>query len=146
MPKRKKTLSKSIETQGGKNLPRQSSATPDQMFPQWSFELLDIGGIWCIKNISPEHLSDLMGRLKNLETMAWAEIKQSTGSHHVEKEQLIKPAQNRLIEIGQDDIDELFSLRITGERRLWGILQNHILQILWWDPHHAVCPSHLKHT
>ncbi|RKZ46349.1 MAG: hypothetical protein DRR00_24365, partial [Candidatus Parabeggiatoa sp. nov. 3] len=52
----------------------------------------------------------------------------------------------RLAEIHQDDIDELFSLRLSGKERLWGILDNHILKILWWDANHDVWPSKKKHT
>jgi len=46
-----------------------------------------------------------------------------------------------LAEIHQDDIDELFSLRLSSKECLWGILDNHILKILWWNMNHEVWPS-----
>jgi hypothetical protein len=45
--------------------------------------------------------------------------------------------------IAQFDRDEqarLFSLRITGKMRLWGIRDIETLRVLWWDPQHSVCP------
>ena len=66
----------------------------------------------------PSHFAEVLDRLKSLESMTWAEIKQNTGSHHVDKSDLIKSARDRLIEIRQDDIDQLFSLRVSGERRV----------------------------
>ena len=35
----------------------------------------------------------------------------------------------------------LFSVRLTGRIRLWGLRDVSILRVLWWDPEHTVCPS-----
>jgi hypothetical protein len=96
--------------------------------------------------MTQDDLRIVLARLKNLETMTWAEIKGPKKSHNVEKFKLIKEAQDRLEEIGLDYLEELFSLRITGEHRVWGVLNNHILQILWWDPTHEICPAPLRNT
>lgn len=91
-------------------------------------------------------LLEVMERLGNFEGMTWTEIEQSTGSHPISKNLLIKSAQDRLIEIKQDDVDELFSLRVNGKARIWGIREEHVLRVLWWDPEHQVCPSEKKNT
>ncbi len=49
-------------------------------------------------------------------------------------------ARQRLVELRQDDVDELFSLRMTGRRRVWGFREANVLRFLWWDPDHQVCP------
>ena len=36
--------------------------------------------------------------------------------------------------------------RISGPGRVWGIREEHVLDLLWWDPRHEVCPSPKKHT
>lgn len=36
--------------------------------------------------------------------------------------------------------------RITAKERVWGLLVEDVFYLLWWDPEHEVCPSHLKHT
>jgi hypothetical protein len=68
-----------------------------------------------------------------------------SGSHAVEYDRLDTAAQRRLEEIGRGEIDSLFSVRITGEQRVWGVKDVAILRVLWWDPNHSVCPSK-KHT
>ena len=45
-----------------------------------------------------------------------------------------------------DDIDSLFSLRLDGTLRIFGIRKQNYLQILWVDQNHEVCPSKKKHT
>jgi len=81
-----------------------------------------------------------------METMEWAEIESGTGSHTIAVGSLSAEARKRLIEIRQDDIDDVFSLRITGAERVFGIRDQWILRILWWDPEHRVCPSFKKGT
>jgi hypothetical protein len=60
--------------------------------------------------------------------------------HLVDAKQLNSSAKERLIKINQEDTKELFSLRLNGEKRIWGIKERQILQILWWDPSHKVYP------
>ena len=67
-------------------------------------------------------------------------------NHSVAIAQLSKETQKRLVEINIIDIDELFSLRLSGRERIWGILDKGVLNLLWWDPNHRVCPSIKKHT
>jgi len=43
-----------------------------------------------------------------------------------------------------DAVEDLFSLRLTGKKRLWGIRDRHVFKVFWWDPEHGVCPSELK--
>ena len=147
MAKRKGLPAQVSETRSGKKLPNQSGdITPDQMSPLWSFSLLDIGSTWCWSKMSPEQFGEVFAKLKNFETMKWAEIKGPKKSHFIKKTRLIKEAQDRLSEIGFEEEEELFSLRLEGKQRIWGLLDDHVLRILWWDPEHEICPSNLKHT
>jgi len=77
--------------------------------------------------------------------MTWKDII-CHGSHQCSKHRMSKDARDRLKEIRQDDIDELFSLRLTGKRRVWGIKVGRVLNFLWFDPKHLVCPSPKKNT
>ncbi len=88
----------------------------------------------------------VMKRLAEMESMTWQVIRQTTGSHSIPVSDLSRKAQARLVEIRQDDVDELYSLTITGRRRVWEIMEGHTLKVLWWDPNHEVCRSRLKHT
>jgi hypothetical protein len=80
--------------------------------------------------------------------MTWAEINHpNTGCHPIPIKELCSEAQKRLSQIELIATEEeLFSLRLSGRERLWGIRERHIFKILWWDPKHEVYPVKKKHT
>jgi hypothetical protein len=126
--------------------PREEPADPTARTPVWAFRIVDIGGPWCWTRMSARDAEAVLRRLGSFETMTWREIDGRTGSHGVDFVDLAKEARRRLEEIEQDDAAEYFSLRIDGPGRVWGIRDEHVLKVLWWDPAHEVCPSSLKHT
>ena len=78
--------------------------------------------------------------------MTWKEFKNKQ-NHNIPVISINKEARKRLTEIEKDDIDYLFSVRINGKQRLWGIRRDlHAFNLLWWDPKHEICPSKKKHT
>jgi hypothetical protein len=50
------------------------------------------------------------------------------------------------VDLKLDDLDTLFSFRVTGATRVFGVVRREYLRVLWYDPDHKVCPSKLKHT
>ena len=67
-------------------------------------------------------------------------------NHHVSVSVLSDRARKRLKDLNLEDMEELFSLRLSGKERIWGILTQGVLEVLWWDPAHEVCPSSKKHA
>lgn len=90
-------------------------------------------------NLAPEDAQAVTSRLADFEAMTWDQIL-DTGSHRIALARLCKAAQERLAAIGQDDLDELVSFRVTGVRRVWCIQDGPIMRVLWWDPEHKVYP------
>lgn len=116
-------------------------------FFKWRIEQADLGGDWSwLKADHQMLLTKIIPKLQDYETMTWADVESGTGSHFVSKTDCIKEARQRLDDLELDDIEELFSLRITGKRRAWGIRNVAVLHLLWWDPEHEVCPSRKKNT
>lgn len=112
----------------------------------WHLRHLDREGPWGWGSISTHELWNvILPKARDFESMTWGSVKQG-GSHSIDLESITSEARKRLQEIGQDDVDELFSLRLRGKERLWGIRDRHILKVLWWDPKHQICPSTKKHT
>lgn len=77
--------------------------------------------------------------------MTWAEIMQASGgrvrgnnSHPVRVEKLTRQAKARLAEIRQEDVSELFSLRLTAITRIYGVRDGRALKLLWYDPYHGM--------
>lgn len=98
--------------------------------------------------VSREKILDIRQKLANFESMTWGEIlvKGKQNNHLVPVNEIIRPAQERLREIDQDDVDELVSLRLAGRARVWGILEGSVLKVLWWDPEHQVYPVDKRFT
>lgn len=80
--------------------------------------------------------------------MTWHEIlmEGKKSNHQVSPESHSKAARSRFREIGLDPAIELVSLRLASTKRVFGIMDEGILCLLWWDPNHGVCPSRKKHT
>ena len=127
----------------GKNPRRQYEPSgTDHEPPVWKVNLLDREGEWTWLHIKAEKLKEVvLEKLKNFESMTWHSLQKSKQSHQVEINRLCSAAQKRLAIIGQADTDNLFSLRLSGKERIWGIRDRNILKIIWWDPKHQVCPS-----
>ncbi|MEW6364442.1 MAG: hypothetical protein AB1714_07370 [Acidobacteriota bacterium] len=116
--------------------------------PAWRIRRLDLDGPFSWKGVAGDVLDRIRRRLADLEGMTWNEIliQGRKQNHTVEVGDLCAQARARLLEIHADDIEELVSLRVTGEERIFGIRQEGTLELLWWDPQHRVCPSQKSHT
>lgn len=113
----------------------------------WSFSLIDCKGPWGFDVICKNEFHSLItSSFKDKEGNTWAKLKSEAGSHNVMVRKLVKIARDRLLELCLDDRDELFSMRFTGKKRVWGIRDGNVFKVLWWDPKHEVCPSMKKNT
>lgn len=143
MSKRSKQARDVAPRKAGKHPGRERLETDST--PLWSFQRLDVGGPWCWSKIESGDIADVLSKMGFFETMSWTELA-GDGCHPIAINRLHKNAQTRLQEINQDDIEELYSFRLSGRQRLWGIKHGRVVTLLWWDPHHEVCPSPKKHT
>lgn len=117
--------------------------------PAWNVGLIDLNCPWCFKELDgSDWWNEIHAKLKNFETMTWQEIfdasggrKRGNNNHGVPIKDLVPEARRRLRELRLNDIESLFSLRLTGTRRIWGILDGFVLKIMWFDSGHKVCPT-----
>ena len=115
--------------------------------PVWRLSKLDFKGNWGWGNIEDiGTIQKIQDKLKNFENMSWGEIEKNNKSHEISTEVVSKEAKDRLTEISLDDCSDLYSMRLTGSERLWGIRENEILYILWYDPKHTVYLVPLRNT
>lgn len=132
--------------------PPQMAGTPtqgtDKERPVWSFAKVDMEGPFAWDKLSWSNAQDVLGFLQKLETMTWAEIlRDGKKKHHaIEVTSLCKDAQDRLRCMKLDTIDAVVSLRVNGKQRIFVNRNDRVGQLLWWDPHHQVCPSNKKGT
>jgi hypothetical protein len=111
----------------------------------WHIRTIDKEGPWRWKQIDGLTLDDILLKMSDFETMKWSEIL-NRNNHAISTSKICQEARKRLVALKQDDVDELVSLHLTGRKRVWGIRDQNILKILWWDSDHTVCPSLKRHT
>ena len=111
----------------------------------WGFSIVDLEGPWGWRTAAAAvWWNEILPKLQDFESMTWVEIMRAAGgrtrgsnSHFVPAERLTRQAKDRLAEIGQDDVSELFSLRLTATMRIYGIRDRRALKLLWYDPYHG---------
>ncbi|MEM9019318.1 MAG: hypothetical protein AAGC44_02045 [Planctomycetota bacterium] len=90
---------------------------------------------------------DISGLLKSLAISGWNSVIQNRTHHHeISLDRLSREACKRLEQLAFDDLDSLFSMRLSAKKRLFGVRKEPYFYVLWWDPDHKVCPSKKKHT
>lgn len=133
----------------GQKKPR-ATENPDSFYdknPAWSFRKLDDDYCkWGFKDIEDIN-KIIISKLRDYEGMTWAEIiktsggrRKGTNSHFICVDELVKEAQDRWRELKLEENDTVFSLRLTGTQRLFGILDNGVFRIVWFDSNHEICP------
>lgn len=113
--------------------------------PSWRFRHLDIDGPYCPTRMFPEVVRDVRTKLAGFESMTWGEI-EGANSHFISVDQLVPAARERLTVLRLDDVEAVFSLRLSARERVFGIRELAVLRLVWWDPDHEVCPSTKKNT
>jgi hypothetical protein len=125
----------------------------NSMSPSWNFSRCDKEGRWAFTEdkMNKVFWEKLLPRLQSYEQQSWLEFSgPDKESHFIKIDQLNKCAQQRLEELKINE-EEIFSLRIEGKIRLYGLRHKATLIILWYDDDHgdndtSVCRSHKKHT
>lgn len=96
--------------------------------------------------ISGPDLLSVKDRLMALERMRWSEIlDRRTGNHQPKVILISATAQGRLDEL-DIVVERLVSLRLTNTERIWGIREEAVCSMLWWDPEHQVWPTRQRNT
>lgn len=111
----------------------------------WRFSGADRAGPFSWSIQPDAKFREVLGKLEEFEGKNWADII-AAKSHPIAVKDLCKEAQDRLMQIKRDDLDELMSFRLTGLNRVWCVQVGNIMRALWWDPEHKVCPSAKRNT
>lgn len=84
----------------------------------------------------------VVGHLASLESMTWNDILvvAKKQNHFCTVAGLCREAQENLEQDWQG-ADRVLSIRLTNVKRVWGIIEQGVFYLLWWDPDHCVSPS-----
>jgi len=143
--KSRRSRKKEVPSQETKTLlkiPVISSFKPGHVI--WSFSDFDPAANWGTVNTRNLPFLYIADKLKSYQRLGWDGIQRDISKHHpVEISNLVKKAQDR-IRVLKIVADSLFAFRFSSTQRLWGVRYQDVYSVLWWDPDHEVCPSHLK--
>ncbi|MFM2315355.1 MAG: hypothetical protein RLZZ04_4633 [Cyanobacteriota bacterium] len=116
--------------------------------PAWRISKIQFVDPFGWHNLDFKQIDYIRTKLSDFETMTWNQIfvEAKKQNHSVYIDQLSTEARNRLDTLDINDIDQLWSLKLSGRQRVWGILDQGVFDLLWWDPQHLVCRSNKKHT
>ena len=127
----------------------------NSMCPVWGFEMIDRDGKFAFdltrNDLNPKFLLD---KLIGYSSMTWQEITRHThdggkSKHHrlEDLDRLSKAARERIERKNLSlELDALFSFALDNVKRLIGIRQGAVFQVIWYDANHEFAPSEKKHT
>lgn len=119
---------------------------------KWSFNkcLWDSDRWQGIISDVPLFVEIVINKLKDFETMTWAEIERASGgkreghgnnSHFIDIVDLSKVYRHLIKQTHSDEYDKVFSLRLTGKGRLFGVVEGAVFFVLWYDNDHSTIPT-----
>ena len=117
---------------------------------EWTLKQADSGGPWGFDDgvFRDQWCCEILPKLQEFEAKGWLEIakgvpgkKGGSPNHPVQVDDLIEEAQERLQQTELELAAELFSVRLDDKQRLFGIVRDSVLHLLWHDPHHEICPT-----
>lgn len=149
---------RSIEHVPGKKEPKFSQQVPGIKEPR-SINFVSYGNLkaaWRINKIQLvdpygwhkltfKEISDIREKLSDFETMTWNEIfvVAKKRNHPIRVDQLRCEHARRWMKVHMSDQPLLWTLRLTGPERVWGIFSEGAYQIIFWDPNHLIYPTNI---
>jgi hypothetical protein len=109
----------------------------------WQFHRMDVDHQHWGWNLPANQWREILKSLKVFEGLTWAKLKETSGGrrhgtnhHSLGIEELSINAKNRIVELGLEQYDKIFSLRMAATLRLYGIREGRVMRLIWRDPHH----------
>lgn len=105
----------------------------------WSLGIVDFGGEWGWDKLDPNEIEPLHAELIELEGKTLHELTRSELIKDIPAQHMVRRAQARLSHRGLEEHGTLWELRLTGKRRVWGLVERSVFRMLWWDPEETAC-------
>ena len=95
------------------------------------------------QEISSEKLVHIQGKLSLFESMTWREIfvDSKKQNHPIDVCDFKCPNARKWMEVNMKGQPTLWTLRLSGRERVWGIFSEGAYQIVFWDPDNKICPT-----
>lgn len=147
MAKKSKVVNQKEQVSGNKKPKnRENPCAYYDWHPSWNFSMCDFEHEkWSLENSDIYY--KIFPKLILFERMKWSDIivRDKDRNHWENCNEFIKEARDRIVE-KKWDFDQLFSLRLEGDMRLYGNIENGIFYLIWYDEKHEIYPYKKKHT
>lgn len=112
----------------------------------FSFQWFDSGRKWGSK--AKHKFWAIADKLKSSEGRTWAQLSADRNDHYIGLDKFPTKTKKVIVKRGLDEFDGLWSLRITGGCRLWGVRwqESRYFMVVWWDPDHKAYPVNKRYT
>lgn len=111
----------------------------------WRIKKIQMVEPYSFHRLTTDELNRLRERLANFETMTWNDIfiTAKKHNHSIPVHKLRCEHAKRWMRNNMPDQLELWTLKVTGPERIWGIFSEGAYQIVFWDPEHRIYPTTL---
>lgn len=136
----------SVEKVPGKREPKIAEQVDFmQMKAAWRVHKLQMVDPYGWHVLELETVGYIQSKLASFETMTWSEIfiRDRSRNHSIPVHKLRCPQAKRWIAKNMPDQPDLWTLRLSGPERIWGIFAEGAYQIIFWDPEHLIYPTQL---
>ena len=114
----------------------------------WRLQRLQMIGPYGWHQLNAEQLAYIREKLIEFEAKDWNQIfvAERDHNHRVDVAAFDCPAAREWMRRNMPDQDVLWTLRLMGKQRIWGIFRDGVFHLMFWDPEHQIKLSLKKHT
>jgi len=111
--------------------------------PSWRVNRLQLIDPYGWHELSLHQIRYIQGKLVEFERKTWNEILvfAKKQNHSVPVSGLKCPRARKWMRENMPDQEELWSLRLSGAERIWGVYSEGVFNLIFWDPEHLIWES-----
>jgi hypothetical protein len=109
----------------------------------WRVRHVNMAAPYGWHQLTPVELAVVQEKLSQFETMTWNEIfvVAKKQNHDIPVADLRCEKARRWMNRNMPGQPTLWTLRLSGAERVWGIFSEGAYQVLFWDPEHLIYPT-----
>jgi hypothetical protein len=151
--KKSKKMPRTTETVFGRKEPKSSEDVPGKRQPKsvedvsfghlkaaWRINRMQLVSPYSWRELPSEKIEYVQKKLSEFEQRTWNEIfvDDKRHNHPLPVSKLKCPQARKWMADHMPGEDHLWTLRLSGAERIWGIFREGIYQVIFWDPRHLI--------
>lgn len=106
----------------------------------WRLNRIQMSDQYGWHELSLEKVRYIQSKLSEFERKTWTEIfvKEKHRNHPISVADLKCPEARKWMKDNMPDYDQLWTLRLSGAERIWGVFGEGVYLAVFWDPNHLI--------